>query len=103
MSLYWVKVGGKRTAGDLYPDIFRTPLTPKGPEIVQDRPHSLSTSTKDVAFYEREMTKAFQEATRVLHPDGIFTVVFAHKSTAVCLQVPLFDLEPMVQTFQYNL
>jgi putative DNA methylase len=72
----------KRTVGDLYPDIFRTPLTPKGPEIVQDRPHSLSTSTKDVAFYEREMTRAFAEARRMLRPDGIFVVVFAHKSTA---------------------
>ncbi len=72
----------KRTVGHLDPGLYRTPLTPKGPEIVQDRPHSLSTSTKDAAFYEREMTRAFAEARRVLRPDGIFVVVFAHKSTA---------------------
>ena len=34
------------------------------------------------AFYEREMTRAFAEARRVLCADGIFVVVFAHKSTA---------------------
>jgi putative DNA methylase len=72
----------KRTVGYLHPDAFRTPLTPKGPEIVQDRPHSLSTSNKDMAFYEREMTNAFADAQRVLRPDGIFVIVFAHKSTA---------------------
>jgi len=72
----------KRTLGDLYPGSFHTPLSPKGAEIVQDRPHSRSTSTKDAAFYEQEMTRAFAEACRVLRPDGIFVVVFAHKSLA---------------------
>jgi putative DNA methylase len=72
----------KRSVGTIYSDAFRTPLTPKGLEIVQDRSHSQSTSTKDEAFYEREMTHAFAEARRVLRPDGIFVVVFAHKSTA---------------------
>jgi putative DNA methylase len=72
----------KRSVGYLYPDLFRPPLTPKGAEIVQDRSHSLSPSTKDATFYEREMTRAFTEARRVLRSDGIFVVVFAHKSTA---------------------
>ncbi|MCX6032094.1 MAG: DUF1156 domain-containing protein [Chloroflexi bacterium] len=72
----------KRSVGQLYPSIFRTPLTPKGPEIVQDRAHSLSSSTKDASFYESEMTHAFAEARRALRSDGIFVVVFAHKSTA---------------------
>ncbi|MBN1136862.1 MAG: DUF1156 domain-containing protein [Anaerolineae bacterium] len=72
----------KRILGDVHPDVFRTPLTPKGPEIVQDRPHSLSSSTKNESFYEHEMTRAFREAARVLKPRGLFVVVFAHKSTA---------------------
>lgn len=71
----------KRTVGSLYPNIFITPLTPKGPEIVQDRKHSRSSNTKDEEFYEREITKAFLEASRVLKTNGIFVVVFAHKST----------------------
>jgi putative DNA methylase len=33
-------------------------------------------------FYESEMTKAFTEALRVLRLDGIFVIVFAHKSTS---------------------
>lgn len=88
----------KRSIGDLYPHLFRTPLTPKGPEIVQDRPHSRSTSTKDAEFYEREMTKAFAEARRVLSTDGIFVVVFAHKSTAAweTLLNSLLDAELVV-------
>ena len=45
-------------------------------------PRPLSNSTKDIAFYEREMTKAFAEGRRVLRPDGIGTVVFASKTTA---------------------
>ncbi len=72
----------KRSVGQLYPSIFRTPLTPKGPEIVQDRAHSLSSSTKGASFYESEMTHAFAEARRALRSDGIFVVVFAHKSTS---------------------
>jgi adenine-specific DNA methylase len=47
-----------------------------------DRPHYLSQSNKDVAFYERELTKAFAEGRRVLRPDGIGAIVFASKTTA---------------------
>ena len=56
-------------------------LTPKEKEIVVDRPHRLSTSTKTAATYESGMAAAFAEGHRVLHPDGIGSVVFAHKTT----------------------
>ena len=55
--------------------------TPKTREIVVDRPHRLSTSSKDAAFYESGMAKAFAEGRRVLSEDGIGSVVFAHKTT----------------------
>ena len=55
--------------------------TPKEREIVVDRPHRLSTSTKDAAFYEKGMADAFTEGRRVLRQDGIGSVVFAHKTT----------------------
>jgi putative DNA methylase len=71
----------KRSVSFLYPDIFRTPLTPKSAEIIQE-PARHSDDKAAKAFYEREMTRAFAEARRVLHPDGIFVIVFAHKSTA---------------------
>ena len=56
-------------------------VTPKENEIVVDRPHRLSNSTKDNAFYEAGMASAFAEGHRVLRGDGIGSVVFAHKTT----------------------
>ena len=58
-----------------------TSTTPKKREIVVDRPHRLSTSTKDAEFYETGMAKAFAEGRRMLNEDGIGSVVFAHKTT----------------------
>lgn len=62
-------------------DAFATPLTPKGNEIVVDRPHSRSNSTKDVEWYQAGMLRSFSEGRRVLVETGIGCVVFAHKST----------------------
>jgi hypothetical protein len=50
-------------------------------EIIQE-PTRHESDAEAKAFYEQEMTRAFAEARRVLHPDGIFVVVFAHESTA---------------------
>jgi adenine-specific DNA methylase len=51
--------------------------TPKEREIVVDRPHHLSTSTKDAEFYEVGMAESFAEGRRVLREDGIGSVVSA--------------------------
>src|SRR5947209_18303206 len=72
----------RRSLGQRHSNLFRDPQVPKDAEIVVDRPHELSSSTKDVAFYERELSKAFADARRVLRPDGIGTIVFASKTTA---------------------
>lgn len=72
----------KRVLFDQGIESFRPDLVPKSEEIVVDRPHYLSTSQKDVAFYERELTRAFSEGRRVLQPNGIGAIVFASKSTA---------------------
>ena len=56
-------------------------LTPKHAEIVVDRPHRLSTSTKTAESYEKGMAKAFAEGYRVLDREGVAAVVFAHKTT----------------------
>jgi adenine-specific DNA methylase len=71
----------KRSIGFLYPDIFRTPLAPKSAEIIQE-PARHDDGVAAKAFYEREMGRAFAETRRVLHSDGIFVIIFAHKSTA---------------------
>jgi len=72
----------RRSLGNLHPELFRSEATPKAAEIVVDRPHHLSSSTKRIAFYESELTKAFGEARRVLRPEGVATIVFASKTTA---------------------
>ena len=72
----------RRTLADVHPSLFREAGVPKDAEIVVDRPHQLSKSTKDIAFYERELTKAFAEGRRVLAPSGVGTIVFASKTTA---------------------
>lgn len=46
----------RRSLGRSYPELFEAPAVPKDAEIVVDRPHELSNSTHDIAFYERELT-----------------------------------------------
>ena len=71
----------RRVLGDRVPGLFSTPLCPKGPEIVQDRPHRLSNSNKTKEFFEAEMTKALIAANQSLLPSGVLVLVFAHKTT----------------------
>jgi len=70
----------KRIIGDLYPDLFATPLTPKSKEIVA---YTINRSWKEAKeFFEKNLKKAFQEIYRVLKPGGVATIVYTHKSTS---------------------
>ena len=70
----------KRTIGDLYPELFATPLTPKSEEIVAYS-HGENGFEGGKKFFEEMITKAFKEIYRILTPDGISVIVFAYKST----------------------
>jgi putative DNA methylase len=72
----------RRSIGGYYPALFGDSQVAKEEEIVVDRPHELSNSTHNIAFYERELTKAFADGRRVVRPDGISVIVFASKTTA---------------------
>jgi len=72
----------RRSVGDLYPELFGTRVTPKPGEIVVNPAATDDGRRKDKAFFESEMRKALAEARRVLGPDGIGVVVFAHKTTS---------------------
>ena len=72
----------RRSLGRSYPELFEAPAVPKDAEIVVDRPHELSNSTHDIAFYERELTRAFAEGRRLAKPEALGTIVFASKTTA---------------------
>ncbi|MEM5777622.1 MAG: DUF1156 domain-containing protein [Candidatus Aenigmatarchaeota archaeon] len=71
----------KRSIGDLYQDLFMTPLTPKSEEIVSN-PIRHGDSEKAKKFFEDMIKKAFQEIYRVLKPNGVAVIVYAHKTTA---------------------
>ncbi|MGC8979248.1 hypothetical protein [Caldisericum sp.] len=71
----------KRSIGDLYPELFSTPLTPKSKEIVaySNQEGGFEAGKK---YFEDMLKKSFQEIYRVLKPEGIATIVYTHKSTS---------------------
>ncbi|MGC8957782.1 MAG: hypothetical protein ACP5LT_08165 [Candidatus Kapaibacteriota bacterium] len=71
----------KRSIGDLYPDLFLTPLTPKTKEIVAYT-HEKGGFEAGKKYFENMLKKSFQEIHRVLKPNGIATIVYTHKSTS---------------------
>lgn len=74
----------KRTLGDLYPEAFIGELTDKNAEAVanpalfsgNDSKKPLEQAEKN---YQARMQEVFQEAYRVLKPDGVLTIMFTHK------------------------
>jgi Adenine-specific DNA methylase containing a Zn-ribbon len=71
---------GDRKIGDLYPELFATPLTPKSEEMVADASKAGGMENA-MRRFEEMLTQAFREIHRVLKPDGIAVIVFAHKTT----------------------
>jgi len=62
----------KRSIGDLYPELFMTPLTPKTKEICEMKSWDPQRyNYKDKKFFESMLKKAFKEIARVLKPNGI--------------------------------
>jgi putative DNA methylase len=76
---HWLKL----ILNDVFPDSFKDKESPKKEEICEMAGwDSVRYPEKDKIFFEKEMTKAFTEGRRVLKPNGIGVVVFAHKETA---------------------
>lgn len=71
----------KRSIGDLHPELFITPLTPKDNEMVADAKRAGDFERAKRRF-EEMLTRSFQEIYRVLRPGGIAVIVYAHKTTA---------------------
>ncbi len=69
----------KRCIGDLYPDLFSTPLTPKSKEVVAYTYKRTLEESRE--FFEQLLKKSFQEIYRVLKPGGIAAIVYAYKTT----------------------
>jgi adenine-specific DNA methylase len=74
----------KRTAGLVFPELFRRPLTDKENEAVanpakfKNQKGARLLAGRD---YQERMAAIFTECRRVLKPDGIMTLMFTHKAT----------------------
>ena len=74
----------KRTAGYLFPDLFRRHLTDKENEAVANPAKFLGEKGARALAgrdYQDRMASVFTECRRVLKPDGIMTLMFTHKAT----------------------
>lgn len=69
----------RRTIGDLYPAIFRLPVTPKRDELALRLPHTELKDDRTPEEYEQGMARAFVRGYEALKSDGRLVVVFAHK------------------------
>ena len=74
----------KRTAGRLFPELFRRHLTDKDSEAVANplrfRGRSGAKALAGLDYQDR-MSSIFTECRRTLKPDGILTLMFTHKAT----------------------
>lgn len=75
----------KRTCGLIRPDLYDLELTDKDNEAVANKSRfkAFGKGAKALAKadYERKMAGIFNECRRVLRDDGIFTLMFTHKSS----------------------
>src|SRR5207245_7180040 len=69
----------KRSLRSVHPDLLKEELTPKKLEVVQLAERNKDYSFKTREYFEQLMTRALAEGRRVLTPEGIGVVVFAHK------------------------
>ena len=74
----------KRTAGHVFPELFRSHLTDKDNEAVANQARFKGQKgAKALAGrdYQERMASIFAECRRVLKPEGIMTLMFTHKAT----------------------
>lgn len=73
----------KRVLKDIHPNLFSEAVTPKKDEICEMAGWDpIRYAHKDKMFFELKMTKAMNEAQRIVSPNGLGLIVFAHKETS---------------------
>jgi adenine-specific DNA methylase len=68
----------KRSIGHLYSDLFASPLTPKSQEVIENTADKKTDAYISAAEFEIRLARAIKEMRRVVKPDGVVTIVFAH-------------------------
>ena len=74
----------KRTAGHVFPELFRRHLTDKDNEAVANPARFKGEKGASVLAgrdYQERMTSIFAECRRTLKPGGVMTLMFTHKET----------------------
>lgn len=70
----------KRSLGKFFPEVFKTPLTPKKEEVTSLK-HRHDSEEKSKFHFESLLTESFREARRMIKDDGVVSIMFAHQST----------------------
>lgn len=71
----------KRSIGNVHPSHFASELTPKKSEAIKATYRCSGDEKLASRRYEDVMTESLREAHRVLKPNGIIAIVYAHKTT----------------------
>ena len=71
----------KRGLGNVVPEALVTPLTPKSDEATALKHRHQGDADKADAHFKSKLAAVLKEAHRVLKPDGVISVMFAHQST----------------------
>jgi len=71
----------KRSLGELLPNVFRTPQTPKDEEGTSHKHRRNGSQERANEFYRRLLTESFRESKRAAKDPKLITVMFAHQST----------------------
>lgn len=75
----------KRSMGHLHADLFRGTYGPKKSEVVETKGKANHVTSncviRDSVGYQDLMSQSLKEMYRVLKPDGILVLVYAHKTT----------------------
>lgn len=69
----------KRTLGDVYPENFSTPLTPKAEECTALKHHHNNSQAEADSHFEGTLTRILSAIER--QTEGVVCVMFAHKKT----------------------
>ena len=74
----------RRTAGHVFPELFRRQLTDKDNEAVANPTRFKGEKSAKVLAgrdYQERMASIFAECRRTLKPDGVMTLMFTHKAS----------------------
>ena len=71
----------KRGLGDVCPEIFATPLTPKSDEATALKHRHDGDTEKAKGHFTSKLSACLSESRRACKPDGVIAVMFAHQST----------------------